>query len=218
MMRRMLSVIILIFIAFASAACDVLALPVLSQPAEPGSVLFSNDFSNPDGGQDSQVHQGAGVTFEQGALHIGVAEPHYSYWWRSGRQFDDAQIRVDAWREAGPEDNVMGIICRYQNENNFYAFLISSDGYGGIVKVKDGQYHLLTGETLEYIDAIKTGSDMNNIGADCVGRHLFMLVNDTLVAWAEDGDFSSGEVGLIAGSFDLPGIEIAFDNFVVLKP
>lgn len=217
-MGRMLSVIALIFIAFASAACEVFGLPVLSQPAAPGSVLFSNDFSNSDRGQDTQLHQGAGVTYEQGALHIGVAEPHYSYWWLSGRQFDNAQIRVDARRVAGPEDNVMGIICRYQNENNYYAFLVSSDGYGGIVKVKDGQYHMLTGETLQYIEAIKTGSETNHIGADCVGHHLFLVVNDNLVAWAEDSDLSSGEAGLIAGSFDLPGVEIAFDNFMVLKP
>ncbi|HSV86713.1 MAG TPA: hypothetical protein VLH85_09055 [Levilinea sp.] len=217
-MGRMLTTGVLMLITLAIASCDFLTLPAVSQAAAPGSVLFSDDFSNPNSGWDTWSKHDSGVTYKDGALHIDIQEVQYSAWSRSGRRYDDAHIRVDAWRAGGPEDNDMGIICRYKDENNYYSFLISSDGYGGIVKVKDGQYHLLTGETLVYIEAIKTGSETNNIGADCVGHSLRLLVNGALVASAEDSDFITGEVGLIAGSYDLPGVEIAFDNFVVLKP
>jgi hypothetical protein len=33
-----------------------------------------------------------------------------------------------------------------------------------------------------------------------------------------DSNFSSGDVGLMAGTFDTGGAQIAFDNFVVSKP
>jgi len=33
-----------------------------------------------------------------------------------------------------------------------------------------------------------------------------------------DDDFTSGDVGILAGSFDKPGSDIYFDNFVVYKP
>ena len=38
--------------------------------------------------------------------------------------------------------NSFGVICRYQDEENFYAGLITSDGYAGIFEVKEGIYHL----------------------------------------------------------------------------
>jgi hypothetical protein len=57
-----------------------------------------------------------------------------------GKRYDDARIRVDAssYRRSG-EDNDMGVSsAALRMKTIIYAFLISSDGYGGIVKVKDG--------------------------------------------------------------------------------
>jgi len=217
MMRNTMTIFVLLLLAAASTACDISTLPAVSQ-AESGTVLFSDDFSNPNSGWDTWAQNNSTVMYQDGALRFIINQQQYSYWSRPGKRYADARIRVDATRMGGTEDNDMGIICRYKNEENYYAFLISSDGYGGIVKVKDGQYHLLTGETLEYIEAVKTGSETNTIGADCVGRSLGLLVNGVLALSAEDGDFSSGEVGLIAGTYDQPGADISFDNFVVIKP
>jgi hypothetical protein len=217
-MRSTVTIIVLILLAVFSTSCDISEISVLPQAAESGAVLFSDNFSNPNSGWDTWSQDGSFVTYQDGTLRIYVNEPQYSYWSRPGKRYDDARIRVDATRIGGPEDNDMGIICRFKNEDNYYAFLISSDGYGGIVKVKDGQYHLLTGEALAYIEAVKTDSETNAIGADCIGSKLALFVNGLLVAFAEDSDFMTGEVGLIAGTYDLTGVDIAFDNFIVLKP
>jgi hypothetical protein len=217
-MRSTVTILVLVILAVISTSCDFSNVPVLSQPIESGAVLFSDDFSNPNSGWDTWSQNGSAVSYQNSTLRIFVNEPQYSYWSRPGRRYDDARIRVEATRVGGPEDNDMGIICRYKNEDNYYAFLISSDGYGGIIKVKDGQYHLLTGEALAFIESIKTGDATNTIGADCVGSTLGLLVNGVLAATAEDSDFTTGEIGLIAGTYDLPGVDVAFDNFVVLKP
>jgi hypothetical protein len=34
----------------------------------------------------------------------------------------------------------------------------------------------------------------------------------------EDDTYASGDVGLIAGTFDEPGTDIRFDDFVVYRP
>jgi hypothetical protein len=39
-----------------------------------------------------------------------------------------------------------------------------------------------------------------------------------MVAVAQDSQLGSGDVGMIAGSFEQGGVDIAFDNFVVTKP
>jgi len=66
-------------------------------------------------------------------------------------------------------------------------------------------------------DAIQVGT-MNHLRADCIGDKLTFYINFTEVASATDPDFSSGDAGLVAGSFTEPGVDVLFDNFVVLQP
>ena len=58
----------------------------------------------------------------------------------------------------------------------------------------------------------------NTIRADCVGSSLSLYVNGEKLDEVQDTEFGSGDVGLMAGSFDTPGTDIHFDNFVVTKP
>jgi hypothetical protein len=60
--------------------------------------------------------------------------------------------------------------------------------------------------------------DPNHIRFDCIGESLKGYVNGQVMSNAEDADFSSGEIGLVAGALDTPGVDVAFDNFVVYKP
>jgi hypothetical protein len=216
-MRSVASLLVLILLATVCTSCDFAEVPK-TQAAQSGAVLFSDDFTNPNSGWDAWTQNGSAVSYQDGVLRIYVAETQYSFWSRPGKRYEDALIQVDAVRIAGPEDNDMGILCRYKDEDNFYAFLISSDRYGGIMKVKDGQYNLLTGDTLGYYDAIKTGDQINTIGAGCVGSTLTLTVNGVQLASVTDSDFTSGEVGVIAGTYDQAGVDIAFDNFMVMKP
>ena len=95
--------------------------------------------------------------------------------------------------------------------------MISSDGYYGIIKILDGSYHLLNDHTLQYSEAIKQGGETNQIQALCSGSELTLKVNGEELASVQDSDISSGGVGLISGSYDTPGVDILFDNFVVYK-
>lgn len=119
---------------------------------------------------------------------------------------------------SGPQSNRMGLICRLKNDKNFYFFVISADGYYGIGKMKDGKTSLLTGDQMQPSTSILTGSQVNRLRADCVGDLLIFYVNDVLISSAKDDDFSAGDVGILAGSFDQTGSDIYFDNFVVYKP
>jgi hypothetical protein len=47
---------------------------------------------------------------------------------------------------------------------------------------------------------------------------LALTVNGVLVAETSDSSFHEGDIGLIVGSFDDPGVDIWFDNLVVLVP
>ena len=184
-----------------------------------GSVLFYDDFSDPSSGWRVWNSAEANIGYVDGSLRITINQPNYDYWSLTGKRYADATLAVEATAQSGPSDNDFGLICRYQDEFNFYAFLISSDGYGGIVKVKDGLYQVLNHEAgLEFGSMIKQDYEKNILRADCIGSRLTFYVNQEKMMEVEDTDFLVGEVGLIAGSYGEPGVDVGFDNFYVLKP
>ncbi len=211
----------LFVLALASLACQTLSGGGggSAPPQTSGSnVLFQDDFSDPNSGWDS-VRADAGVTdYENGAYRIFVNTPNQDVWANPGQSFADVHIEVEAAKQGGPDDNDFGVICRYQDVNNFYFFIISSDGYYGIGKVKDGTQQLLGADGMNPSDAIYQGQASNRIAAECKGDQLTLWVNGTQLFSTQDTDFTSGDVGLMAGTFDTPGTDISFDNFIVTQP
>jgi hypothetical protein len=67
-------------------------------------------------------------------------------------------------------------------------------------------------------DSINQGGTSNHIRLDCVGDSLTLFVNGDKVNEVTDSGLTSGDVGLIAGTFDTPGTDILFDNYVVRNP
>ncbi len=184
----------------------------------PEGMLFEDDFSDTSSGWD-RVNVDDGITdYVDGVYRIWVNSDNTDVWANPGLKFDDTIIEVQATKVGGPDDNDFGLICRYENESNFYFFIISSDGYYGVGKVLDGEQILLGEEELMSSDSIKIGNETNLIMADCVGSTLTLFANNSQLISVNDSSFASGDVGLLAGTFDIPGTDIHFDNFVVRKP
>jgi hypothetical protein len=184
----------------------------------PSGVLFQDDFSDTSSGWD-KVSVDDGVTdYADGAYRIYVNTANTDVWSNPGLSFSDVRVEVDATKVDGADDNDYGVICRYQDSENFYFFVISSDGYYGIGKVLAGKQQLIGVDSMPPSEAIRQGNDTNHLQAECVGSALSLSVNGQAVAQYDDTDFTSGDVGLIAGSFDSAGVDIHFDNFVVSKP
>lgn len=214
-----LQLFILICIALTSLACT-LSIPNTSSEADvsPGDVLFTDDFSSPPSGWGVWQHESALVEYHTGGLRILVNDNQFDFWSVAGQQFTDTQIEVDAKKIGGPDDNDFGVICRYQDKSNFYLLVASSDGYYGIAKLKDGVYSMIGSDQLQYSESIAAGQAVNHIRADCLGPVLRLHVNGQFLMEAQDVDFTKGDVGVIAGAYDVSGVDILFDNFVVKKP
>lgn len=205
-----------------SLACSGLSnLTRSSAPAggDPSAVvLFSDDFSDPNSGWDRVVADEGTTDYEDGHYRILVNQPQHDYWANPGQTFGDVRIEVEATKAGGPDDNDFGLICRYQDVDNFYAFLISSDGYYGIMKVADGTSEILGNANLMETDSIQQGASTNRIRGDCVANNLTLYVNGQQVHRVQDSAFGSGDVGLLAGTYDESGTDIHFDNFFVYRP
>ena len=223
-MRRNRRAIILFLggLGLLSLACSALSNLTRSSALAGGDpsavVLFSDDFSDPNSGWDRVVADEGTTDYEGGYYRILVNQPQHDYWANPGRTFGDVRIEVEATKAGGPDDNDFGLICRYQDAGNFYAFLISSDGYSGIMKVTDRTSEILGNENLMETDAIQQGASTNRIRGDCIGATLTLYVNGQQVHSVTDTAFGSGDVGLLAGTYAESGTDIHFDNFFVYQP
>lgn len=186
------------------------------KPATHGSPLYQDDFSDPGSGWTKGEDKASLIDYVADGLRIYIRESHTARVTTPGLSFKDARIEVDATRLTGPENNSFGMVCRFQDKNNFYFFQISSDGYYGIGKYKSGKLSLIGATQMQSHDAIDKAS--NHLRADCTGDILRLYVNGRKIGEVKDDDFSTGDVGLIAGTFDTAGTDIYFDHFTVIKP
>ena len=186
----------------------------------PGDPLFKDDFSDPSSGwiRTKNPAKTGVMDYDQGTFRMLVLERNYDLWSVPGLDFQDARIEVGARRLGGPLENRFGIICRFRSSQDYYFFVVSSDGYYAIGKVSQGVTSLLGQAMMAYSQAIVLGDGQNHLRFDCIGRMLTGFVNGQAVAMVADADYSEGDVGLLVGTFDAPGADVAFDHFIVIKP
>lgn len=186
----------------------------------PAEVLYQDDFSADAGNWALDSDLEASATYADGKLHQYIASPNLIAWAElKDREFDDFSLEVDATQISGPDDNSYGVVFRLNSPSAYYRFDISGDGHLSFMRRDESD----GGRWVEVIDwtpsaAIHRGASSNRIKVVAQGSHFSFSVNGQLVAEADDGTYRSGAIGLEAGSFDEPGVRIAFDNLIVRQP
>jgi hypothetical protein len=206
----------LVMLIFLLAGCG--SAFVSEKDAQSGDVLYQDDFSRPASGWLRTSTQVGAMDYYSNVYRIVVNAPDYDLWSVAGASFTNVRLEADAGKFGGPVENRFGLVCRYRDAQNFYFFVISSDGYYAIGKVSGGTRSLLGQPAMTYNAAVPTGVAPNHLRFDCLGSMLAGYVNGQMIALAQDADFANGDVGLIAGAFDIPGVDVVFDNFGVYKP
>ena len=217
-MNRLLILLTSLTLLFTACSADTAASPApqdLNVPS--GSVLFQDDFAQPITGWDRFTAAEGTIDYDAGGYRLLVNSPETNFWSTPHKNFADTRLEVDAGKLGGPDENRIGLICRYTG-TDYYFFMITSDGFYGI-GIFSGEKAVLLGEgKLQSSSTIKTGLAVNHLRADCSGDALTFYVNGLQVASAQDSTLKAGDVGLMAGTFSQPGVDVVFDNFVALKP
>jgi hypothetical protein len=205
------------FLLIVSLACVLTPSTAVPTPLPSGSVLYQDDFSNNTSGWDRmQANEGV-MDYDAGGFRILVNSLQTNFWTTPHQNFTDVRIEVDNGKLAGPDENRVGLVCRF-NGSDYYFFIISSDGFYGMGIFSGGKAALLGQSEMQTSENINKGLAVNHLRADCVGNTLTFYVNGFQVAQAQDSALPSGDIGILAGTFATPGVDIVFDNFVVLQP
>lgn len=184
-----------------------------------GNILFSDDFSSSSNRWDQVTDDSHITDYYNDTYRIMVNSTNSDVWANPGNQsFTDVHIEVDATKNNGPDDNDFGIICRYTDLTKFYYGVVSSDGYYAIMKMSGNGGNPIGNDSMLQSGAINQGTATNHIRFDCIGSTLTLYVNGTQIDQQSDSDYTTGNVGLLAGTFSTTGADILFDNFFVYKP
>lgn len=206
------------FVWFGSKG-DGGARPAAS-PAVPRDLIYRDDFGDPASGWDVYTQDDFWAGYVEGEYRLAVYQDNYVTWGNPDAQggFADVEIEVDARQVEGPVDNNFGLLVRHQpDDENFYWFEISSDGYYSVDLMLAGEWVTLV--QWETSDAIQQGlGATNHLKVVCDGDRFAFYVNDTYLTEVTDSAFSSGNVGLAVGAFDEAGVVVHFDNLAVYSP
>ncbi|HJS20735.1 MAG TPA: hypothetical protein VJ785_18460 [Anaerolineales bacterium] len=203
-----------LFLAVLSA-CSPSAIPIVPT-ANPGDVLYQEEFEDNTSGWDRVSNASGIMDYDGGGYRMLVQQPGYNIWSTPEKNFGDVRVEADVSHLDGPQENRTGLICRYQN-GDYYFFIISNDGYYAVGKFIGGQALLLGQTSMQQSEFIQKDA-VNHLRADCIGDTLTFYVNYNEVVSVQDDDFANGDVGLLAGAFSQPGVDVLFDHFMVLQP
>jgi hypothetical protein len=184
--------------------------------------LFEDNFNDTACGWDEYDEDGATAAYGTSDYVISVEQPNTSAVAVPGARFADVLVEAQIEQTTGSADNNFGLICRYQDLDHFYAFLISGDGYYAIVRVVGGEsFKVLSGDGMHLMpsDVIRTElGSTNEIRARCQADTLTLYVNGKQLASVVDGQLATGDIGFIASTYREAPIEVHFDNMIVLDP
>lgn len=215
--HRRMWMMILLCGAVLLSGCGAVPLVTQTASASGPMLLYEDDFSNAASGWEVSS-QGGLKDYYQGTYHIKVADPNILSWSVIDQSYGDVAISVDVAFTGAAEMAEMGVVCRMQNNQDFYFLTLRSDGAYAVFKMYQGNEIFIGMEGYQFSDAIHTGLNTNRIDVSCRGQELSIAANGVHLITVEDSSYHVGDVGLIAGAFNQTDVNVYFDNFSVSQP
>jgi len=153
---------------------------------------------------------------EGGEYHVLLKTEDYptGSWRSSAGPFGDFQLDVDTEQVTGPDDNGYGVQFRMQDENTYYRFRISGDGWARFDKAIGGTINII--KPWVRTDLIRQGNATNHISIIANGSSFTFYINGSELYTVTDTAIASGSLGFQAAMFTSPGqTHIAFDNLII---
>lgn len=189
--------------------------------ANPAGFLFQDDFARDNGDWDLLDGDNAQIDYgPNGGLVFDINTTSWRAWAPlRERTFSEVVVSTVARNTGSALDPVMGIICNYQDNDNYYFAGVTPDGYYGIFKYEGGQTRSLVNDNREYefSDSVPLNASAYTVVVTCAGGAVMLMVNDNLIGMGFDFEspLTEGQVGLYSATFADQPSQVTFDSFAV---
>ena len=177
------------------------------------TLIYSDDFNDSETGWGEVFESDTVRQYGGSRYHIIAKEKDVFTWSKLGRDFTDFVLEVDATQDQGPSNNSYGVLFRSEDEENFYRFGISGDGFYFLDKSVGSEWVPVVDWTES--PYINRGQASNRLKVTCAGSQITLHVNDQHLDTVADDSYNHGDIGLFAASFAEPNVHITFDNLKV---
>lgn len=182
------------------------------------TTLYSDDFSS-EGEWGTDSSEISDKLVEDGRFLIRVKQSGYLSWSVPGQSLE--AVRVEATiRNDGLPEAAFGVLCNFQDNDNFYMGGITGDGYYAVIRKAAGEYTVLTDATnnqWQPSDDLPLDAESYQVALECFDGLLRLYANGTLITEVQDYEFNSGDIGLFAQTFDNSPAEVRFDDLRVTR-
>jgi len=177
------------------------------------TLIYSDDFNDSETGWGEVFEPDTVRQYGGSRYHIIAKENDVFTWSKSGRDFTDFVLEVAATQDQGPSNNGYGVLFRSKDDEHFYRFGISGDGFYFLDRfVGDDWVPVIDWTESPYINR---GQASNRLRVTCAGSQITLHVNDQHLASVTDDSYDHGDMGFFAISFAEPNVHITFDNLKV---
>ncbi len=222
-MKKHISIFIFcLFLGLTLTACSTFHHGKISQDKLPwkasGEVLLQEDFKDSATNWEEVNNAYEIKRYSDQGYFVYIQPEHGRTISTSGKVFNNVKFSVEAQKVTGSADTNYGLVCRYQDKQNFYGFSVGTDGYIAIYKVTEGQTQILSGDKYAVSQHVNQDDGVNAIIATCIDDALSLNINGIDVLTVKDEQFSIGEVGLLMETSNEGMASAIFNNFIVVKP
>lgn len=188
-------------------------------PACAPRFLYTDDFSTTRNGWTTGTSDSAGVDYVGGEYVINMKEADWFIWGVPQRSdFSNIHLEVTAKPLTTTLDVGFGLICGYQDGQNFYYLGLDPNSYFAIAKFVADQPTMLSDERV-WIQSpdITPAQESYRVGADCGHGQLTLYVNGKAIKTVLDASLTKGQVGVFVNTTDTAPTEVHFDDFQVTE-
>jgi len=191
--------------------------PTATQPPSPaGTVLFQDDFSDPQAGKwDVFSDADADLSVVDGQFQISIFTTNMAVWSTNGKTAGDAVFEVDVQWLGGPPEYSAGLVFR-RKDSDFYVFRVNSLGSYSFYLHQQDQWTPIVDWTESGVVYTGDGAS-NHFVVTAKGDTFILELNGEMLDTAYEATLSRGEYGMISSAYDEADGKVGFDNFVVSR-
>jgi hypothetical protein len=178
-------------------------------------LYWSTLFASGDASRVQTLNENSKLTFELDSANTWL----YAIY--SADEYETVHVETSV-ESNGSQNNYMGLVCHYSEQDGWFEFNISSDGsytvlYGQWLANGIASYMPVADGESQYVNQ---GNATNEMGLDCLGDTLQLYINGKLFRNLDVSRFelNGGKVGLAAASFEEVPVILAFDWVKVSAP